>query len=115
MDINEDFADVVASLVAEGVEFLIVGAYALAAHGFPRMTGDIDIFVRPTPENAERVSTRQTPKRSKVNLARLPCDSSERRLLFETSALQGALRISSTLIFSRETTEGNWGRATPEA
>jgi hypothetical protein len=55
MDINEDFADVVASLVAERAEFLIVGAYALAAHGFPRMTGDIDILVRPTAANAERV------------------------------------------------------------
>ena len=37
------------------VEYLIVGAYALAAHGSPRATGDIDIWVRPDPENAERV------------------------------------------------------------
>jgi hypothetical protein len=55
MDVNEDFVDIVACLEAEGAEFLIVGAYALAAHGFPRMTGDIDIFVRPTLENSARV------------------------------------------------------------
>lgn len=55
MDVNEDFVDIVACLTAEGAEFLIVGAYALAAHGFPRMTGDIDIFVRPTAENSARV------------------------------------------------------------
>jgi len=34
---------------------MVVGAYALAAHERPRATGDIDIWVRPTPENAERV------------------------------------------------------------
>ena len=55
MDVNEDFVDIVACLAAEGAEFVIVGAYALAAHGFPRMTGDIDIFVRPSSENAARV------------------------------------------------------------
>jgi len=55
MDVNEDFVDIVACLAAEKAEFIIVGAYALAAHGFPRMTGDIDILVRPTIENARRV------------------------------------------------------------
>lgn len=34
---------------------MVVGAHALAAHGVPRATGDIDIWVRPTDENAERV------------------------------------------------------------
>jgi hypothetical protein len=38
-----------------GAEFLIVGAHALAAHGHPRATGDLDIWVKPTAENAERV------------------------------------------------------------
>ena len=37
------------------VDYLIVGGYALAFHGAPRFTGDIDIFVRPEPENARRV------------------------------------------------------------
>ena len=38
-----------------GVEFVLVGAYALAAHGLPRATGDIDIWIRPSSENAQRV------------------------------------------------------------
>ncbi len=43
------------ALSAEGVEFMLVGAHALAAHGFVRATQDIDILVRPTPQNASRV------------------------------------------------------------
>lgn len=38
----------------EKVEYLLVGAYALAAHGLPRATGDLDLWVRPTPENSSR-------------------------------------------------------------
>jgi hypothetical protein len=41
----------------EEVEFIIVGAYALAAHGFPRATGDIDIWVRNSSDNAEKIMT----------------------------------------------------------
>ncbi len=44
-----------AALFAERADFLIVGAYAVGAHGAPRATGDLDLFVRPTPENAVRV------------------------------------------------------------
>ena len=53
--LNPDFRDMLSCLKDEEVEFLIVGAYALAAHGLPRATGDIDIWVRSTPDNAERV------------------------------------------------------------
>ena len=52
---NRDFVEMLAALSAAGVEFLVVGAYALAAHGLPRATGDIDVWVRPTRENADRV------------------------------------------------------------
>lgn len=52
---NPNFRDLLAALSAEGAEFLVVGAYAMAAHGLPRMTGDLDIWVRPTPENAQKV------------------------------------------------------------
>ena len=40
---------------SHGVEYLIVGAHALAFHGFPRYTGDVDCWLRPTPENAARI------------------------------------------------------------
>lgn len=53
--LNDDFRDVVVQLADAGVEFVIVGAIALAYHGAPRASGDIDIFVRPSDENASRV------------------------------------------------------------
>jgi len=55
MDLAPDFDEFIDSLIARGAEFLIVGAYALAFHGAPRFTGDLDILIRPTVENAGRV------------------------------------------------------------
>jgi hypothetical protein len=43
------------ALSEAGAEFLVVGAHALAVHGYPRATGDLDIWVRPSRENADRV------------------------------------------------------------
>lgn len=43
------------SLADEQVKFLLMGAYALAAHGYPRATMDIDIWVMPSPDNADAV------------------------------------------------------------
>jgi len=57
MELAPDFDEFVGSLLAHGVEFLIVGAYALALHGAPRFTGDLDVFVRPTQDNAEKLLT----------------------------------------------------------
>jgi hypothetical protein len=54
-ELNDDFVDLLRALAAAQVEFLIVGAHALAAHGIPRATGDLDVLVEPTPENARRV------------------------------------------------------------
>ena len=50
-----DFVAMLSALSAERVEFMLVGAHALAAHGFVRATQDIDILVRPTAQNAARV------------------------------------------------------------
>lgn len=44
-------------LNSQGVEYVIVGAHSLAFHGRPRYTGELDILVRPSPENAERIAT----------------------------------------------------------
>jgi predicted nucleotidyltransferase len=49
--LNKDYREMLQYLSDEGVRFLLVGAYALAAHGFPRATKDIDLFVWATPEN----------------------------------------------------------------
>ena len=53
--LNPDFKDMLSCLREEKVDFLVVGAYALAAHGFPRATGDLDIWVRNDPDNAQRI------------------------------------------------------------
>jgi hypothetical protein len=50
-----DFEDLIAALVARDVRFLVVGAHALASHGVVRATGDLDIWVQPTADNARRV------------------------------------------------------------
>lgn len=52
---NRDFAEMLSALSDAGAEFLVVGAHALAAHGTPRATGDLDIWVNPTPTNAALV------------------------------------------------------------
>ena len=52
---NEDFVELLRAFVAADVRFLIVGAYALAVHGRSRGTGDLDVWVEATPENAARV------------------------------------------------------------
>ena len=54
-ELNPDFRDLLACLRDASVEFIIVGAHALAAHGVPRATGDLDVLIRPDPANATRV------------------------------------------------------------
>jgi hypothetical protein len=51
---NRDFLDMLSALSEEGAEFIIVGAHALAVHGHPRATGDLDIWINPTADNAAR-------------------------------------------------------------
>jgi len=58
MDLAPDFDEFIESLIAHGVEFLVVGAYALAFHGAPRFTGDLGILIRPTDENSSSCPNR---------------------------------------------------------
>jgi hypothetical protein len=51
----EDFRDLLAELRRAEARFLVVGAHALAAHGVPRATVDLDVWIDPSPENAARV------------------------------------------------------------
>jgi hypothetical protein len=53
--LNEDYRDILQSLADEQAKYLLVDAYALAAHGYLRATMDIDIWVMPSPDNAEAV------------------------------------------------------------
>lgn len=52
---NEDYRDILVALIAQDVRFLVVGAHALAAHGYPRATVDLDIWIVASTENARRV------------------------------------------------------------
>jgi hypothetical protein len=51
---NQDFRDLLAEFNAHRVEYLVVGAHALAAHGRVRATKDLDVWIRPSPDNARR-------------------------------------------------------------
>ena len=52
---NEDFRDLLIELLDAEVRFLVVGAHAMAVHGVPRATGDLDVWVSPAETNAARV------------------------------------------------------------
>ncbi|HUV63223.1 MAG TPA: hypothetical protein VMW24_04950 [Sedimentisphaerales bacterium] len=53
--LNSDYKDMLQVLLGNNVKFLLVGAYAMGVHGYPRATGDIDIWVEPSAENSSRV------------------------------------------------------------
>jgi hypothetical protein len=51
----QDFADFLKLLSSHGVEFLLIGGYAVGIHGYPRGTADLDVWVASTPANAQRI------------------------------------------------------------
>ena len=55
MEIQKDFKELLELFNTHKVEYLIVGGYALAFHGAPRFTGDIDLLVKADSENAKRI------------------------------------------------------------
>ena len=61
---ERDFVEMLSALNAAGAEYLVVGAHALAAHGVPRATGDLDIWVRAT--HAQCRATRYRARRAIV-------------------------------------------------
>ncbi len=52
---SQDFKEFVELLINHDAEYLIVGGYAVGIHGHPRYTGDLDIWLNPTPENARKI------------------------------------------------------------
>jgi hypothetical protein len=52
---NRDYSDLLSALSDAGADFLLVGAHAMASYGYPRFTKDMDVWIRPSPANAERV------------------------------------------------------------
>ncbi len=52
--LNQDYKDMLSAFNDEKVDYMIVGAYAVAAHGVVRATGDIDLWIRSSQDNARR-------------------------------------------------------------
>ncbi|HEY5367821.1 MAG TPA: nucleotidyltransferase [Hanamia sp.] len=52
---SQDFREFIELLIKHNAEYLIVGGYAVGVHGHPRYTGDLDIWLNPSPENAALV------------------------------------------------------------
>jgi hypothetical protein len=52
--VNEDFRELLAALLEANVRFLVVGAHAMAVHGVPRATGDLDVWIAPETDNGDR-------------------------------------------------------------
>ena len=57
MELQKDLKEFLELLLSKKVEFLVVGAHAVAFHGHPRLTGDIDFLIRTTPENVAKVES----------------------------------------------------------
>ncbi|MDQ3461775.1 MAG: hypothetical protein M3471_01870, partial [Actinomycetota bacterium] len=55
MDLDRDFREFVGSFIGHEVRFLLIGGYALAAHGLPRATGDLDTWVWLDRDNASKI------------------------------------------------------------
>ncbi len=58
MKIQPHFKELLTLLEKNEVEYVIVGGYAMAFHGYPRFTKEIDIFFRNTKHNVQRIKTR---------------------------------------------------------
>jgi hypothetical protein len=54
MELNSDFSELLQAFNAAGVKYLVIGGYAMAVHGFPRFTKDLDLWIEASPENARR-------------------------------------------------------------
>jgi hypothetical protein len=57
MSLSADLREFIALLNSHGVEYIIIGAHSFAFHGRPRYAGDLDILIRPSPENAAKLSS----------------------------------------------------------
>ncbi len=55
IELNHDWSEFLRALIARGVKFVLVGGHAVAGHGEPRLTEDLDVFVEPSLENARRL------------------------------------------------------------
>jgi hypothetical protein len=96
MDLAPDFDEFIGCLIVHGVDFVVVGAYALAHHGAPRFTGDLDVLIRPTVENAERLLDALRTFGFPINDLR-PAAVADRRKLLEMGVPPVQIHVMSTI------------------
>lgn len=95
MDLAPDFDEFIECLTAHGVEFVVVGAYALAFHGAPRFTGDLDILIQPTRDNAAKLLTAITAFGSDIDLT--PEAVADHRKMIQMGVPPVQLRVMSSI------------------
>lgn len=108
--LNEDYKEILQELSAEKVKFLLVGAYALAAHGYPRAAVDLDIWVMPTHEDAKavlRALTRFGAPASDLTIQDLEMEGA----VFQIGVAPRRINIMTAL--SGLDLEGSFGRSIP--
>lgn len=116
---NRDFAEMLSALSEAGADFMVIGAHAVAVHARPRATGDLDIWVRPTRENAKRVWAALAAFGAPLHdLAREDLVSDD--LVFQIGVAPSRIDILTTIggvtfdeAWPRRTTVHLWGLAVP--
>ena len=96
MDLNPDFKDMLVALKDANVDFLVVGAYAVAAHGYPRATGDLDIWIRADDGTAPRVMRALAAFGAPINELTI-ADFSAPSIVFQIGVPPGRIDILTTV------------------
>jgi hypothetical protein len=94
---NEDYRDILAALVEQDARFMVVGAHALAVHGYPRATVDLDIWIQSTSDNARRVWRALAAFGAPLDdLDVTESDLTRSNVVWQTNEPQAAIRIGRT-------------------
>jgi hypothetical protein len=116
---NRDFAEMLAALSAAGADFLVIGAHAVAVYARPRATGDLDIWIRSTAENAERVWTALVAFGAPLHQLTRD-DLATDDLVFQIGVVPNRIDLLTSIggvtfddAWSRRTTVALWGLAVP--
>ncbi|MHC4216185.1 MAG: nucleotidyl transferase AbiEii/AbiGii toxin family protein [Planctomycetota bacterium] len=115
MEIQKDFKELLELLNAKKVEYLIVGGYALAFHGAPRFTGDIDLLVKPDLQNAKRIlSALEEFGFGSLNLSQVDFTSPDNVIQLGNPPVRVDIMTSITAIDWAQTSkvQGNYGNTT---
>ncbi len=97
LELAQDFRDLLIELADADADFVIIGGYAVAFHGHPRATKDLDVLVRATPPNAQKVTELLRPSALRLNDFRSPPRIFQIMTAFYRSVCRRAASISLTM------------------